>query len=120
MIAVDPNFLGDLRPVDTYLYYDGPMSYSAQHEGRLFYCHQCDVCLAYDTFFVREASLEELSALEGNKITMRDFLLAAKPLYMVQVSKDHFKAFQLDATDFVDDHLPEQGAYLSWDQEDGK
>jgi len=112
---MDPSFLGDLTPLDTYLYYEGPRCYSSKHDGRLFYCHQCDESLEYDSFFVREASPDELELLEENKITMRDFLVTACPLYVVQIGRSHFKVFQVEPSDFAEDHFPEQGAYLSWD-----
>ncbi len=120
-IKVDEDLFGPgLEPEahEVYSYYDGPRIFLRKYNGRQFYIHQADEALEYWSFFAREVTDQELAALKKNEITLREFLFAARPLYLVKDYTIHgggpFKteAFIVDPHDFAPDHFPVEGVYL--------
>lgn len=111
---IDASIFGEMKPIKTYLYYDGPRSYSIEHNGRTFYVHQCDEEIEYCTFWVREVAKTDLSLLENNGITLREFIREAKPLYLLREyggDKPH-EAFIVNPDDFSEAHFPNEGVFL--------
>jgi hypothetical protein len=103
-----------MKPVKTYLYYDGPRSFSIEHNGRTFYVHQCDEEVEYWTYWVREVDNSDLTLLENNGITLRTFIKNAQPLYLLREyggDKPH-EAFIVNADDFSEANFPNEGVYL--------
>ena len=101
--------------------YDGPRVYVSVYDGRWFYVHQCDEEQEYVKFWVREILPNQLMELECNKISLRDFIFQAKPLYLVYMyntSTDHpagpntLEAFIVNPADFDDSYFPEAGFFL--------
>lgn len=119
---IDASMFGDLKPAETYVYYDGPRSYSSTHNGRLFYVHQCDEEIECWDYFVREVTEEELLQLEENKIQLRDFLKEAPKLFLVRMfdGDKPMEAYQVNANDFSDAHFPSPGCYLTREQKQEK
>jgi hypothetical protein len=116
---IDGSIFGDMNPVKTYLYYDGPRSFSIQHNGRTFYVHQCDEELEYWTYWVREVSKSDLALLENNGICLRQFIKNADPLYLVREyggEKPH-EAFIVKAEDFSEAYFPNDDVYLNQQSE---
>lgn len=116
---IDASIFGELRPVTTYLYYDGARSFSIEHNGRKFYVHQCDEEMEYCTYWVQEVTDHDLDLLESNSITLKNFILSAKPLYLVRDygGDKPLEAFIVDAKDFSDAHFPNEGVYLNQQSE---
>lgn len=116
--AIDPAIFGTLNPVDTYIYYDGPLAFSAQHEGRWFYVHEQNQEAEYTSYFVRETSQSELAELNDNKIELKTFLKEAPTLYVVRYFGDNkpLEAYIVNPADFSDANFPTAGCYLHHEQ----
>lgn len=111
---IDASIFGELKPVKTYLYYDGPRSFTIEHDGKTFYVHQCDEEVEYWTYFVREVTPVDLQLLEENKIPMKEFIKSALPLYVIrEYGGGKLEAFIVNPDDFSDAHYPNDGVYLT-------
>lgn len=51
---IDASIFGEFKPVTTYLYYDGPRSFTVEHNGKKFYIHQCDEEIGCWTYWCRK------------------------------------------------------------------
>ena len=66
----------DLTPIETLIYYDGPLTFTIK-DGYLV--HRCDRGDNTDTYLVAKITSEELEALQANKLPLYD-VLYRKPL----------------------------------------
>ena len=103
---------------DIYMYYDGPLSYSMEVNGRRFYYHDFDIewteehKVKAQYYLVRECSTIELEDLVENRISYLDFLNAANPLYLVKISGENVSAEQIDIKEIPATWLPTPGVHL--------
>lgn len=119
---VDASIFGEMKPVETYLFYDGPRAFSIQHNDRWFYIHQCDECLEHWSYWAREVTPVDLQLLESNQITLKNFILSGKPLYLIQEYGNNkpIEAFIVDPENFPPDHFPNDGVYLTRCEKQGE
>lgn len=115
---IDASIFGEFKPVTTYLYYDGPRSFTVEHNGKKFYIHQCDEEIGCWTYWAQEVTDQDLRLLENNNITLKNFILSAKPLYVIkEYGGKPLEAFIVNANDFSDAHFPNEGVYLNQQSE---
>ena len=118
---IDSSIFGNLVPVETYLYYDGPLSFSINNKDRWFYVHAHDFNQKYCDYIAREVTIEELKLLEENKITIKKFLENATVLYLI---RDNFgssdkKLETFEAKDFSNFNFAmSDGVYLLSDKKE--
>jgi len=110
---IDASMFGDFKPVETYLYYNGPLAFTIQHNDRTFYVHSSDEEDEYHSSWVREVTPADLALLENNGITVKQFLLNAETMYLIRYyNENKIEAFIVDPKEFSDDHFPTEGVYL--------
>lgn len=110
---IDTSIFGDLKPEETFIYYDGPLSFSIRNKDRWFYIHACDFAEGYQDFFARETTIDELESLKENKIQLYDFLKEAPILYLVRENFGKpLEAWIVNADEFSSDNFPTKGVYL--------
>jgi len=62
-----------VTPVETWVWYDGPMFFSAQVMGRIrIFCSAGGGCGTEDIFLVSSPSEADIAAMEENRMTIRD------------------------------------------------
>lgn len=110
---VDVSIFGDMKPIKTYIYCDGPLAYTIENGDKTFYVHWYDHNDEGWLYWVREATPEEFLELENNKITLKQFIKNASPFYLVIENGEQTSAFIVNHDDFPDESYPDPTCYLN-------
>ncbi len=84
MIPVEDNCFGQLVPTDEYVYYDGHLIFSANHDGQWFYVHWLDYEDEINVYLVRAMSSEEKVDLEQGSLSIRSLIESSGTLYLLK------------------------------------
>lgn len=113
---VDAGFLGPMAPEEVLSYYDGPRTFSFTSGAEsVFIAHVCDELEGVERLLVAECNKESIDHLRDGSMALRDVLITACPLYVVDrdYGANILNAWAVELGELPQDALPYPGVTLN-------